>query len=335
MTYKILWAPLRWTDDHHIEHESAGDQCEAVLAASLEEITQDQWLSCDAIVSLTDVPERYRSQAKNCKIFVTPKVGYDNIDIKAWAAAGIPVCNVPDYGTMEVADHAIAMYLSLVRGITYHSRELQKAPDDNWLPIRYKPTRRLSTSTFGIVGLGRIGMATALRAKAFGMDVCFFDPHVENGRDKALGVRRVDDLQYLFSQCDAVSIHVPLSRETDKLINAEVLASSKPNLMLINTARGPVIDLDALYHALKTDQLQAAALDVLPEEKPVDKSHPLLRAWSAQESWIDHRLLLTPHSAFYSTESMYDMRFLGGQGAAQFLTKGVLRNCVNSEYLTG
>ncbi len=333
MTYKILWAPLRWTEDRHIEPDSVGEHCQAILADTLEEITTVQWQTCDALVSLTDVPEPYRSQAHNCRIFVTPKVGYDNIDIKAWAARGVPVCNVPDYGTMEVADHAIAMYLSLVRGITYHTRQLIQSPSENWQPIGYKFSRRLSTSCFGIVGLGRIGMATALRAKAFGMDVCFYDPHVENGRDKALGVRRVEDLAELFAQCDAVSLHVPLSAETHKLVNAQILAHAKPGLVLINTARGPVVDLDALYDALKSAQLGAAALDVLPEEKPVNSEHPLLKAWVDREPWINHRLLLTPHSAFYSTESMYDMRFLGGQGAAQYLTKGVLRNCVNSEYL--
>lgn len=333
MKYKILWAPLRWQEDRHIEPASVGENCEAILADSIDEVSAEQWETCDAIVSLTDVPEPYRTQASRCRIFVTPKVGYDNIDIKGWAARGVPVCNVPDYGTMEVADHAIAMYLSLVRGVTYHTRELKKAPALNWQPIAYKFSRRLSVSTFGIVGLGRIGMATALRARAFGMDVCFYDPHIENGRDKALGIRRVEDLTDLFSQCDAVSLHLPLSAENEKLIDADLLRHCKPGMVLINTARGPLIDLDALYDALKANRLFGAALDVLPDEKPVNAEHPLLKAWSAEESWIDHRLLLTPHSAFYSAESMYDMRFLGGQGAAQYLTKGVLRNCVNARYL--
>lgn len=333
MTYKILWAPLRWTDNRHIEQESVGDQCEAIITDSLEEVTPEQWSTCDAIVSLNDVPEPYRSKAERCRIFVTPKVGYDNIDLKGWGERGIPVCNVPHYGTREVADHAIGLYLNLIRGITYHTRELKKSLTENWNPIAYKPSVRLADSTFGIVGLGRIGMATALRAKAFEMDVCFYDPYVESGRDKALGLKQLHSLEALFAECDAVSLHMPLNDTTNKIINASLLACCKPSMVLINTARGPLIDLDALHQALKNDRLFAAALDVLPEEKPVNHHHPLLEAWSNNEPWIDHRLLLTPHSAFYSTESMVDMRRLGGECAAKFITDGVLSNCVNKQYL--
>ncbi len=333
MTNKIMWAPLYWPDNHQIELDSVGDKCEAVLTESLEEITEQQWRSADALVSLMDVPEPYRSKANKCRLFVTPKVGFDNIDIEAWADRGVPVCNVPDYGTMEVADHAMAMCLSLLRGITFHTIELKKSFAENWKPVSYPYSRRMSGCVFGIVGIGRIGMATALRAKAFGMDVCFYDPYVENGREKALGIRRVESLEGLLGQCDVVSLHLPLTTETQQIINAEVLQHSKPGLMLINTARGPVIDLDALYDALKSNVVQAAALDVLPEEKPVNEDHPLIKAWSANEEWINHRLLLTPHSAFYTPESIYDMRFSGGANAAKYLTGGELRNCVNVHLL--
>ena len=333
MTYKILWAPLYWPDDKHIELESVGEQCEAVLADSLEQITDEQWSSCDALVSLGDVPEPYRSKAKNCRIFVTPKVGFDNIDTHYWAERGVPVCNVPDYGTAEVADHAIALYLSLIRGITFHTRELKKSLVDNWQPLRYQMSHRLTGSVFGIVGIGRIGTATALRAKAFGMDVCFYDPLVENGIDKSLGIRRVESLESLFAQCDGVSLHVPLNNTTNKLIDAKILEHSKSSLVLVNTARGPVVDLDALYDALKTNAIMAAALDVLPEEDPINYQHPLLAAWADNEPWIDHRLLLTPHSAFYSAESLFDMRYTGGAIAAAYLRDGTLQNCVNAQHL--
>jgi len=333
MTYKILWAPLRWVDDRHIELQSVGDQCEAIITDSLEEVTEAQWESCDAIVSLTDVPEPYRSLAARCRIFVTPKVGYDNIDLCGWGKRGIPVCNVPHYGTREVADHAIGLYLDLIRGITYHTRQLKNALIENWKPIAYKPSIRLAGTRFGIVGLGRIGMATALRAKAFEMDVCFYDPYVESGRDKALGLNRVDSMEALFAECDSVSLHLPLGEGTEKIINARLLSHCKPSLVLINTARGPLIDLDALYEALKSNTLFAAALDVLPQESPVDAQHPLLTAWCDDEDWIKDRLLLTPHSAFYSTESMFDMRYLGGETAAKYLTDGALSNCVNKKYL--
>jgi lactate dehydrogenase-like 2-hydroxyacid dehydrogenase len=193
--------------------------------------------------------------------------------------------------------------------------------------------KRLSSCVFGVVGLGRIGTAAALRAKAFGMDVVIYDPYRENGAELSIGVRRCNSLEELFGQSDIVSIHAPLSSETEKMINAQVLAASKPGLVLINTARGPIIDLDALHEALKEDQVQAVGLDVLPVE-PADPDHPLIKAWAADEEWIDTRLLITPHSAFFTPESVYDMRFKGGEVAVTYLSEGRLQNCVNSEWLT-
>ena len=111
-----------------------------------------------------------------------------------------------------------------------------------------------------------------------------------------------------------------------------LLAASKPGLVLINTARGPIIDLDALYEAMKADQVQAVGLDVLPEE-PANPEHPLIKAWAANEEWIDHRLLITPHSAFFTPESVHDMRFKGGEVALTYLDQGRLQNVVNGDYL--
>ncbi len=334
MTFNILWAPLRWDSLKHIETESVGDNCTAVLGQSLESITDEQWSNADALVALKDVPEPYRSKARNCKIFVTPKVGYDNIDIQAWGKRGIPVCNVPDYGTMEVADHAMALILSVTRSVVFHNNELRADVVGNHRPALNPYGRRLSTCTLGIVGLGRIGMATALRAKAFNMEVVFYDPYVENGRDKALGVTRVESLHAIMQQSDVISLHCPLNNETQGMINAASLAQCQPHAVLVNTARGPIIDLNALHDVLKNDGLLAAALDVLPQE-PADPAHPLIKAWIANEPWIKHRLILTPHSAFYTPESFADMRGGGGRIAALYLESGRLENCVNTEYLTG
>jgi len=296
-------------------------------------VSDDQWAAADAVVSAPDIPAQYRDKLERCRVFVTPKVGFDNIDLAGWGTLGIPVCNVPDYGTQEVADHAMALLLSLMKGITFHTRELKQDPRGLWRPALNPYGKRLSACTCGIVGLGRIGTAAALRAKAFGMDVVVYDPYISNGSELAVGVRRVHSLTELFSISDVVSIHAPLSAETEKLINAEVLAASKPGLVLINTARGPIIDLDALYEALKADQVQAVGLDVLPVE-PADPDHPLIKAWAAGEEWIDHRLLITPHSAFFTPESVYDMRFKGGEVALTYLSEGRLQNCVNGEFIS-
>ena len=332
MTYRVLWPTMRWPEGSEIEQKSVGNNAKAEFSYRFEDVTEEQWANCDAIVTVPDIPEKYRKKLKNCRIVVTPKVGFDNIDIAAWGKMGIPVCNVPDYGTQEVADHAMALMMSLMKGITFHTRELKKNPKDLWRPALNPFGRRLSSCVFGIVGLGRIGTATALRAKAFGMDVVFFDPYLENGCDLAIGIRRVNSLEQLFGQSDVVSLHAPLSAETENIINADILSKSKKGLILINTARGPIVDLDALFYALKNNHIQAAGLDVLPQE-PADPDHPLIKAWADDEEWIDHRLLLTPHSAFFTPESVYDMRYKGGEVIDNYLNSGRLQNCVNCDFL--
>jgi len=323
---------MRWPDGREIETASMGELGQAEFCESFDEVTDDQWANCDAVVTAPDIPAEFRAKLKRCRIFVTPKVGFDNIDLAAWGELGIPVCNVPDYGTQEVADHAMALLLSLMKGITFHTRELKQDPRGLWRPALNPYGKRLSACTFGVVGLGRIGTAATLRAKAFGMDCVVYDPYISNGSELALGVRRVHRLTDLFAQCDVVSVHAPLSTETEKLINAEALSASKPGLILINTARGPIVDLDALYEAMKDDKVQAAGLDVLPQE-PADPEHPLIKAWAANEAWIDHRLVITPHSAFFTPESVYDMRYKGGEVALTYLDEGRLQNCVNANFL--
>ncbi|MDC0213879.1 C-terminal binding protein [Gammaproteobacteria bacterium] len=331
MAFNILWPAMRWPGDREIESSSVGSN-HAIFCERYDDVTEEQWASADAIVTVNDVPDNYREKLGNCRIVVTPKVGFDNINLQAWADLGVPVCNVPDYGTQEVADHAIALMMSLMKGITFHTRELKKDPRGLWRPALNPFGKRLSACTFGVVGLGRIGTAASLRAKAFGMDVIMYDPYRENGAELSLGVKRTHSLEDLFARSDVVSIHAPLSDATEKLINGEILKTSKPGLILINTARGPIVDLDALYHALKNDEIQAVGLDVLPEE-PADPDHPLIKAWSDDEDWVADRLLITPHSAFFTPESVYDMRYKGGEVAVTYLSEGRLQNCVNSHLL--
>jgi lactate dehydrogenase-like 2-hydroxyacid dehydrogenase len=141
-------------------------------------------------------------------------VGYDKIARPAAAARNILVCNVPDYGTTEVADHAMALALSLRRGIIlYHERQRQNPPAA-WGPIKGELVRRLGVQTFGIIGLGRIGTAVALRARAFGFRVVFYDPYLPNGAELALGIGRAATLEDLLRQTDTLSIHTPLTPET-------------------------------------------------------------------------------------------------------------------------
>jgi D-3-phosphoglycerate dehydrogenase/C-terminal binding protein len=131
---------------------------------------------------------------------------------------------------------------------------------------------------------------------------------------------------------DVVSIHAPLSDETRGLLGASAFAAAKPGLILVNTARGPIIDLDALEAAMRGGRVAGAALDVLPHE-PADLDHPLLAAWRKNEDWIDGRLIITPHAAFFSPASMRDLRLKSIEVVHAFLAKGRLTNCINGQYL--
>jgi D-3-phosphoglycerate dehydrogenase/C-terminal binding protein len=262
-----------------------------------------------------------------CKLIVRCGVGYDNIDCAAARARGIPVANVPDYGTEEVADTALGLALSLVRGINLLNSRL-RAGVGEWSFQQAVPIRRLRGRVFGIVGLGRIGTATALRAKALGMDVAFYDPYVPDGRDKALGIRRCETLEELLRQSWVLSLHCPLTAETRHMLNAETMRLMPRGGYLVNTARGAVVDTAAVPAVLAEGHLAGVALDVLPEEPPA-AGEPLVAAWRDPQHPAHHRLILNPHTAFYCEEGLTEMRLKGSEACRRALLGLPLRNVVN------
>jgi D-3-phosphoglycerate dehydrogenase/C-terminal binding protein len=266
------------------------------------------------------------------RIAVRSGVGFDNIDTAGWGARNIPACNVPDYGTTEVADHAIALMLALTRGTYTYPTEMARDGTAGWHFNKAPLIRRHKNATFGIVGLGRIGLAAARRAAAFDMKVVFYDPKLLSGVDLSTGYERVHSLAELMGRADVVSIHAPLNDATRGLLNAEAFAAAKPGLVLVNTARGPIVDISALEAAIRSGQIGGAGLDVLPNE-PGDLDHSLFRAWRAGEDWIRNRLIVTPHAAFYSPASMVDLRLKSIEVVHAYIAEGRLTNCVNSEYL--
>jgi phosphoglycerate dehydrogenase-like enzyme len=328
----VLLPDAQFEDDAEIEREVLGDAAEFALHHEVDalRVPDEHWRRADAVIVYYGVPvdRELIERLDSCRILVRAGVGYDHIDVDACAARGIPVCNVPDYGTTEVADHAIALMLALARGlVSYHARLLDD-PLAGWHWSGAPLVRRLRGGTFGIVGLGRIGTAASRRARALDMEVCFYDPYLPDGTELGLGYRRADSLHALLAESDVVSLHCPLTSDNRNLIDEAALRALKPGALLINTARGGLVDLGALEAALRDGRLGGAGLDVLPEEPP-DPEHPLIRAFRRREPGLDGRLLLTPHVAWFSAAGRADLRRKSAETARDFLDRGRLRNCVN------
>jgi lactate dehydrogenase-like 2-hydroxyacid dehydrogenase len=334
---RILLSQFRHPDDR-LEREVTGSGVELIVQTARDgawiPIPAEVRQTIDGIIHSppnTDVDGAPADYPK-VRAVVRAGVGFDGLDIRAWGQNGTAVFNVPDYGTSEVADHAIGLMLALTRGIiTYHDA-IRADPAKGWTHSIAPVVRRLREAVFGVVGLGRIGLGAATRARAFGMQVAFHDPYLPSGMEIAVGARRCSSLQELMAISDVVSIHAPATEETHGLIGTEALAHAKPNLVLINTARGSIVDLDALYHALETGRIGAAGLDVLQKE-PADPTHPLVAAWRSGEDWLAGRLALTPHAGFYSPASLVDMRVKSVETILRYLRTGDLANCVNTAFL--
>jgi len=312
------------------EKEILGDLAHVhCLQAQHEEELVGQIEDADAVMIYHCLSFTARSidRLKQCKLIVRCGVGFDNVDYVAARARGIPVANVPDYGTEEVADSAIGMALSLTRGISMLNSRLRAGGDD-WSYSHAAPLSRLRSRVFAIIGLGRIGSAAALRAKAVGMDVAYYDPYCPDGRDKSLGIRRVEELDELLAQAHVVSLHCPLTKETRHIINARTLDLMPRGSFLVNTSRGGVADTSAVPGALASGRLAGAAIDVLEHEPPA-ANDPLIVAWRDPEHPAHHRLILNPHAAFYSEQGLMDMRLKGAEACRRALLGLPLRNVVN------
>ncbi len=334
---KILIIDPQFEDHPDIEESVTGpDVTFDILRPGDGEVPIAPLRRADAVINCRSrhkLPKHLIAAMDRARIVVQAGVGFNHIDVDACAKRGIPVCNTPDYGTLEVADHTIGLLLSLVRATTaYHTRLLHR--DDAWstLELPVPPIRRLRGQVFGIVGLGRIGLAVAARAAAFQMKVVFYDPYLPAGMEQALGYGRAATFSKLLGEADVISLHCPLTAETANLIDDAAIAATKPDAILLNTSRGATVDIDAVERGLRSGKLCAAGLDVLPVE-PLDRSHPLIAAWSRQEPWLEGRLVLTPHAAFYTPESLVDMRRLSMLAAIDFLNEGRLRSCVNLDLL--
>lgn len=302
----------------NLEREVLGDAVDVALVCLRDsaDAPPQLWEAGSVIVSHHPrISCQVLQNLRQARVIVRNGVGYDNVDVEAAAKLGIPVCNVPDYGTEEVADHALLLTLALERRLQAAVCEVRAG---GWSWQAAVPGRRIRGQKFGVVGCGRIGTATALRAKAFGFHVQFFDPYVTSGYEKALGVGRVATLRELLHSSDVVSFHAPLTAETRGMLGEAEFALMKPGALLINTARGAVVKERALLAALERGQVGGAALDVVEQE-------PTFR-----RELLDHpNCIITPHMAFYSGEALREMRETAARIVLRVLEAGLPVNVVN------
>lgn len=263
---------------------------------------------CDALLNTYAGPitADVMAQMPKCKIIARYGIGVDTIDLEAATKAGIIVTNNPTYCIEEVAEHTMALLLSAARKVAFYDREVRAG---KWAVPPGKPLFRLSGSTLGLIGFGNIARQVAVRAAAFGMRVVFADPFINAGQFDAPGEKM--ELPALLAAADFVSLHPPLTPETRKMINDDAFSRMKPTAVLINCARGPVVDTDALVRALDGKKIAGCALDTIDPE-PLPDPHPLRGR---------DNVIINPHAAWYSEQAMVGLQ-AGAPGEVRRVLSG-------------
>jgi D-3-phosphoglycerate dehydrogenase len=246
------------------------------------------------LVTYAKLPGELLRQLQRCKVIGRFGLGVDNIDIKAAAALNIVVTYVPDYCLQEVSDHAMALVLALARKVAFSNAVVQQG---RWDMPAVVPIRRLEGQVLGLVGLGNIPRRVAPKASAIGFKVIAHDPYVSAAIAQELGVELVS-FERLLEISDFISVHAPLTPQTRGLFNADAFGRMKKGAIIVNTARGPLLDEASLVAALDAGHLGGAGLDVVATE-PLSKESPLLGR---------SNVILTPHTAFYSVEALEELQ---------------------------
>lgn len=273
----------------------------------------------DALVMANEAqitPRVAAALAPRCRFVVRQGIGVDNIDLAACKANGIAVANVPDYCLEEVSDHALALTLTLARNIPFYNKMIAGGV---WNVLNLPPGGNFQSLTLAIGGFGRIPQALARKARSVFGRLTTYDPYINRQAVAELGVEVKDSFEALVRDADILSLHIPATPENQHLINAETLSWFKPEAMLVNTARGALVDEAALYQALKNKKLASAAVDVF-EKEPPDFSNPLFTL---------PNLVVTPHSAWYSYQAFDQMRIKAAEEIARGISGQPMKNQVN------
>ena len=320
-TYRVLVTDYAWPSlDVEREVLSAAD-AELVVAETGEadeliRLAED----VDAILTCwKSVPPEALDAAAGCRIVSRYGIGLDNIPVAHATKLGIPVTNVPDFCLDEVSDQAMALLLDCARQITQMASKTRAGV---WDRRTRTPIPRLRTQTLGIVGYGRIARALVPKALSFGLEIVVYTPRLAAEAVKPWG-EVAESLEALLARADYVSLHAPLTPETERMIDEAALRRMKPTAYLINTARGGLVDEAALAHALTAGWIAGAGLDVLTEEPP-SPDNPLLA--------LDN-VIVTPHAAFYSEPAIHELAYKAALHVAQALRGEQPDNIVNPAVL--
>ncbi len=316
---KVVLTDYVW-ESLDVEQKTLAELADLVAfkAKTIDEVLPEL-ADCDAMLNtyLAPIDAAVMARMPKCRIIARYGIGVDTIDLEAATKAGIIVTNNPTYCIEEVAEHTMALLLACARKLPFYDRLVR---DGRWEVPAGKPLHRLVGRTLGLVGFGNIARQVAVRAAAFGLRVLFADPNVKQGQFDAPG-KKVD-LAELLRESDFVSLHPPLVPQTRKMINDETLAQMKPGAFLINCARGPIVDTDALVRALDAKKIAGCALDTIDPE-PLPNPHPLRGR---------DNVVIAPHAAWYSEEALVGLqagapnevrRVLSGEWPVNVVNPGV------------
>ncbi len=322
MTFTVLYPEKLYADDS-VERRIFGPEVNVVVrdTKELRELSDTDCAAADGLMILRQsVQAPDLARFTRLRAVVRMGVGYDKIDRRAAAARQVVVCNVPDYGTTEVADHAIALAMALRRGLLLH-HEWQRGPQRRAVESGVRPAdppHRRADLRHHRPGPHRHRGGAARQGAGLPGDLLrSLPPERRRTRDRRR--TRTDAWKICCARRDTLSIHAPLTPETTGMIGARELALLPKGAVVVNTARGPIIDIDALAQALKSGHLAGVGLDVVPVEPPVEPVPELIRAYRAREPWTEGRLIITPHSAFHTPEAWDDIRTKGAETMRAFI----------------
>lgn len=276
----------------------------------------------DGVVSTyTPMDREFISKLENCKVLVRTGIGFNTIDLEAASEKNIMVANVRDYCIDEVADHALAMTLSLIRKLPKSQIDIKK--NKSWSVNNVRPIQRINTLTAGLYGIGAIGRDYGRKMKAIGFNIIAYDPFLKDEEFEKLGFERVQNLDEIFGRSDVVSVHSPLNKSTYHTVNENRLKLMKPSAYFINVSRGEIVDEKALTKALREGKIAGAGLDVLESENP-----------NLDDEIVNmDNVIITPHSAYYSIGAELSLQEQSAEQAVLALTEGQPKYFVNKDML--